>query len=176
MKKAAEIFGKVVSVVATVCIVAAAVVVGGPRVLGWKPMTVLSGSMEPTYPVGSVVYVRPADPKEVAVGDPITFYLEDGKTVVTHRVVKIDAQKQSFSTKGDANNVEDGGAVPYSSLIGKPVLSVPRLGFLMSYIGTAQGMILAISLLAGLLLLAFLPEFWTKKGEKSSAAAQSKGG
>ena len=75
------------------------------------PLAVLSGSMEPTYHVGSLIYVKDADPEEVQVGEPITFKISDD-TMVTHRVVAIDPGGPNLQTKGDASrdNV-DGGAV-----------------------------------------------------------------
>jgi signal peptidase len=165
--------GKIVSVIGTVLIVLAAVVIAGPRLLGWQLMEVLSGSMEPAYPVGSVVYVRSASPQEVKVGDPITFLLEDGKTVVTHRVVRIDTQKQCFYTKGDANNVEDGGATPYSRLIGKPVFDIPGLGYTASFLASPRGKIVFTTVLVCILILVFLPGLLMKKGE---GASRVKGG
>lgn len=165
MKKAGKIIGKVVSTTLVVCIVLAAVVIAGPRVLGWQPYQVLSGSMEPTYHVGSVIYVKKTSPQEVQVNDPITFYLEDGTTVVTHRAVKIDAAKQCFYTKGDANNTEDGGATPYSRLIGKPVFMIPNLGYVTTFVSSRQGMLLVGTGLFCLLVIVFLPDLLMKKGK-----------
>ena len=45
--------------------------------------------MEPTYHVGSLLYVKKIAPEAVQVGDPITFVLDENLTVVTHRVVEI---------------------------------------------------------------------------------------
>ncbi|HEX3037774.1 MAG TPA: signal peptidase I [Oscillospiraceae bacterium] len=167
MKNIGKMVKNVLSVVVVACIVLAAVVIAGPRVLGWQPYKVLSGSMEPTYPVNSVIYVKKADPQEVRVNDPITFYLQDEKTVVTHRVVKIDTQKQCFYTKGDANNVEDGGTTPYSRLIGKPMFSIPKLGYVTSFVTTKQGMILVCTGFICLLIIVFLPELLMKAGKKN---------
>lgn len=174
---AGKIILKAVSVLVVAVIVLAAVVVAGPQLIGWKPMVVLSGSMEPTYPVGSVVYVRKVSPQNVKVGEAIAFYLEDGKTVVTHRVVKIDTQKQLFYTKGDANNVEDGTATPYSRLIGTPMFDIPKIGFLATYLGTARGKILFATVLVCMLIVVFLPELLMKSGKSGSKPdGQEKGG
>ena len=175
MKKAGKIIGKIVSSLAVVLLVAMAIFLAGPRVIGWKPLVVLSGSMEPTYHVGSTIYVRGVSPQEVSPGDAISFYLEDGKTVVTHRVVRTDAQKQCFYTKGDANNVEDGGDVPYSRLIGKPMFSIPMLGYVMAYVNTKSGLILTLTVLVCLIILAILPDLLKKAGAQQPVA-KSKGG
>ena len=57
-----------------------------PKLVGIEPMIVLSGSMEPAYSVGSLLYVRHMDASSIKAGDPVTFYLDDN-TLVTHRVV-----------------------------------------------------------------------------------------
>ncbi len=157
--------GKIISGAGVCVLVLAAVVIAGPRLLGWRLMVVLSGSMEPVYPVGSVVYVRPASPREVRVGDPITFTQSDGKTVVTHRVVRIDSENQRFYTKGDANQIEDGGATPFSRLIGKPVFDVPGLGYAASYLASPRGRIVFATVLACILILTFLPGLLMKQGK-----------
>lgn len=90
-----------------------------PKIFGIQPMIVLSGSMEPTYHVGSLLYIKNADANEIAVGDPITFYLDDN-TLVTHRVVEIDKKNQTYTTKGDANEKEDGSPVSFDKVLGKP--------------------------------------------------------
>jgi signal peptidase len=70
-----------------------------PRFLGITPMAVLSGSMEPTYHVGSMLYVKSETPENIKQGDPITFKINDN-TMVTHRVIAIDSANQCFYTKG----------------------------------------------------------------------------
>ena len=62
-------------------------------------MAVLSGSMEPTYHVGGLVFVQKVDPSDVEVGDSITFTIGND-TVVTHRVIEVNKEEQSFKTKG----------------------------------------------------------------------------
>ncbi|MCB1280791.1 MAG: signal peptidase I, partial [Salinibacterium sp.] len=55
-------------------------------VTGSTPMTILSGSMTPTYPIGTLIIVKPVDPDTLAIGDTITYQIESGKPeVVTHR-------------------------------------------------------------------------------------------
>ena len=59
-----------------------------------------------------------------------TFYINDN-TVVTHRVIDKDNDTESFHTKGDANETEDGGSVAYDKVVGKVVLNVPYLGYIL---------------------------------------------
>lgn len=135
-----------------------------PRVVGLQPLAVLSGSMEPTYHVGSLVYISKVSPEDIEVGDPITFSIGDN-TVVTHRVVSIDEENQSFTTKGDANNTEDGGAVAFSAVIGKPVFSIPYLGYIAVKANTRTGTIILVTLILVMLILTFLPD-WLMKDDK----------
>ena len=142
-----------------------------PRVFGLKPLAVLSGSMEPTYHVGSLVYIDEVSPEKVQVGDPITFNIGED-TVVTHRVIEIDEENQSFKTKGDANNTEDGGAVAFSSGIGKPVFSIPYMGYVAVYANTRTGMILLVTLILVVLILTFFPD-WLNKNDKGEDGGES---
>ena len=85
-----------------------ALLLAGPRLMGMQVFTVLSGSMEPVYHTGSLIYVRDVDPMEIQPGQVITFMLDED-TVATHRVVEvvpdeIDRSVLRFRTKGDAND------------------------------------------------------------------------
>lgn len=103
-----------------------------PRVAGATPYTVLTGSMTPAYPAGSMVVVRPSE--DVAVGDAVTYQLESGKpTVVTHRVVGIGydgAGERSYTLKGDANEAADPEPVRPEQVRGEVWYSLPWVGHL----------------------------------------------
>ena len=88
-------------------IVLLALALVGVRALGLTPYAVLSGSMEPTYHVGSLIYVKKVDPAEVQVGDPITFVVNDDLLVATHRVVDVEVR----TTRRQAVLDENGAAV-----------------------------------------------------------------
>lgn len=91
------------TLVAIVIIVALALV--GVRLLGWQVFSVISGSMEPTYHVGSIIYVKQVDYREIKIGDPITYTINDD-TVVTHRVVDIVRGYYEDETVVDENGNE----------------------------------------------------------------------
>ncbi len=117
-------------ILGVVVILAAAVLV--PRLAGATPYTVLTGSMEPTYPPGTLVVVKPVDMDDIAVGDVITYQLESGKaTVVTHRVVgvsnRFDGTTQLI-TQGDANDDPDPLPVAEVQVRGRLWYSAPYLG------------------------------------------------
>lgn len=113
-----------------------------PKIFGYEPYGILSNSMEPDYPVGSVVYVKAQSPESIEKGDVITFKTSVvSDSVATHRVMINDTKKRSFVTKGDHNDDVDATAVAYERLLGKVVLCVPKLGhvylWLVSMFGVA---------------------------------------
>lgn len=104
-----------------------------PQVLGYSAFRVLTGSMEPQIREQDLILVRRTEPESVQVGDVITFYSADpalGGAVNTHRVTAIsqDAHGVSFTTKGDANLIEDRYAVRETDLIGVVVWRSMLLG------------------------------------------------
>lgn len=99
-----------------------------PCLLGCRIEAVTSGSMEPAIPSGAVIYVKETAFRDIAVNDVITYWLKDGKTKVTHRVVEKNTVDRSFVTKGDSNHVSDQAAVEYGSIEGKVIGCVPLLG------------------------------------------------
>lgn len=179
-----------VTTLLVVIVVILAILLVGVRVVGLTPYAVLSGSMEPTYHVGSLIYVREIEPSQIEVGTPITFVVNEDLLVATHRVVEIESyttvQKEMvdtegnpildeegnptyteveldepsyyFTTKGDANDAEDGSPVYYKNVIGTPVFSIPYLGFLSSWLQTRQGTIMGLSIAAVVLILTFMPD------------------
>lgn len=115
-----------------------ALLLAAPGLLGWKQMSVLTGSMEPEIPVGSMVYVEPVEPESLAEGDVVTFVQADGDTV-THRVVKNRTVEGTLVTKGDANEEEDMDPVPYERVVGKVGLTLPNAGEVLGYISSDVG-------------------------------------
>lgn len=154
MKKAYHFITTIILII----LVALAAVMILPRFLGMTPLAVLSGSMEPTYHVGSLIYVADADPQDVVQGDPITFKIS-ADTMVTHRVIAVDPIHQCFYTKGDANNTPDGGSVTYDHLVGKPAFTIPLLGYLAVYAQSKTGMIILVTVILVVLILTFVPDF-----------------
>ncbi len=91
-----------------------------PKVLGYQVYHVISGSMHPSIPINSVVYVEKKEAAQIQKGDIIAFYsVSDSGAIITHRVVKNQVVSGQFVTKGDANNKEDIAPVPYEYVIGK---------------------------------------------------------
>ena len=171
----------IVSSILVALVVILALLLVGARVVGLQVFTVLSGSMEPTYHTGSLIYVKKVDPYTIKEGQPITFMLDEN-TVATHRVVGIVPDEEDpavirFRTKGDANEAEDGSLVHYKNVIGTPIFSIPYLGYVADYIQHPPGMYIAISGGAVLLLLVFLPDVFAsdKDEEKKKKRKKSAG-
>ena len=169
----------IVSSILVALVVILALLLVGARVVGLQVFTVLSGSMEPTYHTGSLIYVKKVDPYTIKEGQPITFMLDEN-TVATHRVVGIVPDEEDptvirFRTKGDANDAEDGGLVHYKNVIGTPVFTIPKLGYLANYVQHPPGMYVAISAGAVLLLLVFIPDIFADDDKKKKAGARKKG-
>ena len=162
----------VISTILVAIVVVLALLLVGARFIGLNVYTVLSGSMEPTYHVGSLIYVKDVDTDELKAGDVITYMLDED-TIVTHRIADVipdetDPSIIRFQTKGDANDSVDGSLVHYKNVIGTPVFSIPKLGYLANYIQKPPGRYIAISAGAIILLLVFLPDLFSDddKSEK----------
>lgn len=78
-----------ISTVFVILIVVLALLLVGVRLVGLTPYAVLSGSMEPTYHVGSLIYVKDIEPQDLAIGMPVTFVVNEDLLVATHRVVDV---------------------------------------------------------------------------------------
>lgn len=144
-----------------------AVLLVGVRPFGFQLYCVLSGSMEPAYRTGSVIYVRPCDPAVLEVGDVITFQVSED-TIATHRIVEVVGEGDTvrFRTKGDANDTVDGSLVSSENLIGKVVFGLPYLGYLTEFIQTPRGRYITAAVGALLVVLLLLPELLSGKRAK----------
>lgn len=105
-----------------------------PSVFGFSFLQVQTGSMEPEYPVGTIVVAKKVDVKSLQKGDVISFYSTDkeiSQKVVTHRITEISSNMKgipTFTTKGDANTIEDKATVSSIMVIGKVVYSIGTVG------------------------------------------------
>lgn len=179
MEKALKIISKTLSTSLVVIVVILAVLLAGVRVIGFTPYTVLSGSMEPTYHVGSIVYVKKVDPTTLRVGDPITFRLT-GNVIATHRIIEVHGEGTSdlgFRTQGDANDTVD-GITPASAVIGKATFSIPYLGYLSNFLQQPKGLITVVGCGAAVLAISYIidaifPE--KKESEPESGKEENNG-
>ena len=117
------------------------------KLLGWNMFSVDSPSMAPLYPVGTLVIVQKAEPEEIEVGDVITYVLNEDGVLVTHRVIKINADNRTFITKGDANNTED-SPVLWDNMVGRVLLGITALGRPVRFLTAEENRPAVISVIA----------------------------
>lgn len=141
-----------------------------PSIGPYKFMSVLSGSMSPTFDAYDMIVDKKPAPESLQKGDVITFW-EDNATLVTHRIVDIQNEngKMAYKTRGDANNVADERLVDYSMVEGVYLFRIPYGGLIMEKLKGPIG----IGIVWLLLMFVIYTEFFgKKKAERSIAESQ----
>ncbi len=144
----------------------------GIRMIGFQPYVVTSGSMIPIYQVGSIIYVRKVEPPEIKIGDAITFYMTEDRITATHQVYEIDWDKKLFYTQGvnnldgEGNIIHDSEPVPFDAVIGKPMFSVPYLGYISQLCTSSPGRYIVVGFVITCCFILFVFEKITKQEEK----------
>ena len=146
-----EFIKKLVHILSIICYVLIIVyaLVCIPNLFGYKPLVVLSGSMEPTIKEGSVLYYKSVDENELKVGDIITFELNG--EYISHRINGIE--NNLYETKGDANDVADPVKISYNEIKGKDS------SFTISYIGNYIKFVNSNLYLIGVVVIILVLEF-----------------
>jgi signal peptidase I len=143
-------------------------VVAAPSVFGYRTLTVISGSMEPTLGTGSVVIDEVIRPIEARPGDILTFNDPHRKRLLTHRLrsMRVDGGNAYIVTQGDANHAPERWSIPLRGEVGRVAYHVPKLGYareLISRRGVRLGLLGAVFLIGALLLL----DVWRPKQERA---------
>ena len=127
----------------------AALVIVVPAASGSTPYTILTTSMEPGMPPGTLIIVKPADPQAIQIGDVVTYQIKSGEPeVITHRVIQIvqstaDGERR-FITQGDNNGSPDGEIRP-EQIRGIVWYAVPWIGYVNNMVnGDSRGVIIPI--------------------------------
>lgn len=144
LKGAATVTGTVVVIV----MLAATI---GPRLLPYRTFTVLSGSMEPSIPVGSMIFDREVDAANLARGEVVTFHPPgQPDKLVSHRIVRVEETQHGrfLVTRGDANGVADDWRIPAEGRGLRYEFHVPYLGYLVGGLLTPVGRLVALTLAA----------------------------
>ncbi|MEV8338416.1 signal peptidase I [Leucobacter sp. NPDC077196] len=141
---------------------------------GLRPLVVISGSMEPGIPTGSLILTRTVPAADLKIGDVVTVPRPDGRGPVTHRVVEIDEMEQGpveLELQGDANAAKD--PQPYVvNEAGLLQLTVPGLGVVVEGLRSPLGLAGVGTVLVGLVLLYFVqPARPTAKAKRTRAVA-----
>jgi signal peptidase len=157
--------------------------IGLPRVTGATPYTVLTGSMRPGMPPGSLVVTKPVEAGKLKVGDAITYQLRSGEPeVVTHRIISLSQTlggETLFITQGDANPGPDEKPVKAAQIRGVVWYSIPLVGYVNSWL-TGEQHIWAVGITVVLLLgyavymgISALVESLRSKGSSGSSKRRS---
>ena len=154
---------KIIGNVLIIFVIIAIAPIAIPKVFGVQAFNVISGSMEPTISVGSIVYVRNVEFEELSQGDVIAF--ESGASVVTHRIVEINTEDKLITTKGDANNTEDFNPVSYTNVIGRMIAHFPIYGTIVAWLTDTVGKLVAVVVLVIGAVLSYLGEDKIEKTE-----------
>ena len=155
------ILGQVVAwTVAGVLFALILVLVVVPRVTGSTPYTILTGSMVPQMPPGTIVVDRPEPFSSIRVGDVLTYQIASGEpAVVTHRVIAINVEadgSQTLTMKGDANPSPDLRHIISKQVRGVVWYSIPYVGYI-GAVGSADGRSIAARIIgAGLIVYAIV--------------------
>jgi len=138
----------------------------GPRTGAYRTVSVLTGSMQPTMPAGSLVVVVPVDPAELAVGDVITFEAPTvDRPVVTHRIVQLvePGDHPVIRTQGDANNTPDEWVARISDAPAwRASMVVPHAGRAISFLRGPIPRVVAVFVAPLLMLLVMMWNIWSR--------------
>jgi signal peptidase I len=142
-------------------IVAGALFYVGLILLRYEPMVIVTGSMQKTIPVGSLVVDQKVDPRQLEVGDVISFQKPLGAHGLdTHRIVAIKNDKgmRLYQTKGDSNPIADPWVISFDRgmVAHRMVFSVPYAGNALIFARSPLGRLSLIAYVCAILLLSIL--------------------
>lgn len=108
-----------------------------PRLMGLESYAIVSGSMEPTLPVGGLVYAEPFPAEELVPGDIAVFWRNGD--IIIHRVDENDPEARELVTRGDANDGIDAHPALYDNVVGRAMGCVPTIGYFILALGSLPG-------------------------------------
>ena len=133
-------------------------------------LTVLTGSMRPSIQPGDIIISSSIDPEDIRVNDVITFQDHDisQRQSITHRVINITREKDMifFQTKGDANEEPDLQLVNQDQIIGKVIVTIPLLGYVVNFAQSLLGFIILIAIPAIILIVTEIRNIFKISKEK----------
>ncbi|MBW3578973.1 MAG: signal peptidase I [Actinobacteria bacterium] len=176
VNRAARLAVRLIGVTATAAVATLFLAVGvGPLTGRYLPYTVLTSSMSPTMPAGSVAFVVPVDAEDLRVGDVITYRIPvEDRRVVTHRIVEIvePGPEPTIVTKGDANDAPDAWS---AKLVGgeawRAVGAVPYLGFALRALRHPTVITISRTVLPALTAVVWLANIWWRRPHQADCPA-----
>lgn len=163
-----------------VLVVILAMLLVGVKIVGIEVLTILSPSMEPRYPTGSLIYLIDVDKaSDLKRGDVITFQITEN-TTATHRIKEIIPDENNpsvvrFRTKGDNNDTYDGKLVEFKDVQGKAIFCIPLLGYMAMYIQTRAGSIVAAAISLSVVIFVMAVDILTDDKDKNKKTKYEKG-
>lgn len=148
-----DILKKIVHILANIAYVVIIIyaAVSLPLIMKYKPLVVLTGSMEPTIKTGSIIYYKPVSENELQQNDIITF--ESNNSLVTHRIVNIE--NGLIETRGDANNTNDPNKIKYDDVVGRVAnIYLPYLGYFIGFI--QDNLLVSVIIVVAILIAEFV--------------------
>lgn len=134
-----------------------------PLIFGIRPYIVLSASMEPTIMTGALGYINTKDCDDVNTGD-IVAYTMGGEITVIHRIIE-ENEDGTYVTKGDNNEDADFVTLHPSQIVGTVVGSIPKLGYITSWLQSKQGIIISVGLVLVGLISSWIDDRSSRKEE-----------
>jgi signal peptidase len=131
--------------------------------MGYRAEPVLSGSMEPTLPVGSLAVVKEVPATDVDRGDVVTFNTpEDENTITTHRIAAVEREgsRTVYRTRGDANTTDDPWQLTQRGTMGELVVDIPYAGYVTRWFAQPEVRTPVVILASLLALLIILRRIW----------------
>ncbi|MDJ0335652.1 signal peptidase I [Salinibacterium sp. G-O1] len=114
-------------------LVIAVLVIAAPAIVGGSALTVLTNSMAPKFPPGTLIVIKPTPIDEIKVGDVLTYQIKSGNpAVISHRVITRSVSLEgetTFITKGDNNDLADPKPIMEVQVKGTLWYAIPYLGF-----------------------------------------------
>ncbi len=151
-----------------------------PRAMAGTPYVILTSSMRPAMPPGTLVVTKPVDTDHVGIGTVVTYQLHSGDpSVVTHRVTEVGIDSTGgyhFTTKGDANDVADAKTVQPVQIRGERAYYVPYLGYVTTLVGGTQrhwAIVLVVVSLLGYAATMFAGAARERRGQRHPSALMS---
>lgn len=148
---------------------------------GYRYYTILTGSMEPTYSVGDMIFVKLSDAKDINVGDVITFNpSQDSDAYLTHRVTeKLEDFEGTgvtcFRTRGDANNAEDSFLIDSSRVVGVVSFSLAKVGYIVRFVQLRWYLVIPVVIMIAVLFRLLKHYFLLGKEEDEDEEETAKG-
>lgn len=152
--RAAAVVCSILGTVILLAVLAVCLPLSVPKLLGYQVYDVVSGSMDPSIPVHSVVLVQPAAPEELQPGEIVAY--RSGSSVVIHRLVENHIVEGELVTKGDANAEPDPLKVEYAGVLGTVTAHIPFIGIYAGALNTLPGKLYAFGFIVAAAMLYLL--------------------